>query len=242
MGKKLTATIMGCVASSLIILVLATMTAITYAAPANEPHNADAMWVEPSSVTFDGTNASVGQKFNVTVWLNMTENVFNWQVGLHYNRTQLKCLRALPTAGTSSEYMSGAPGGSTFLKAIDTSFLGNGSILASEACFSPDFIAGPNNGSLFWAEFNVTSLPASGSLTSSINISKEYLPNGAGNTWVHDQPAPAGTDTYWDISTFDAAYTIVPEFSYLILPIFLAATIIAVVFSKRVSQRQIKKV
>jgi hypothetical protein len=239
MGKKLTATIMACVGSSLIILVLATMAATAYAA--NEPHNADAMWVEPSSITFTPANVSLGLKFNVTLWLNMTKDVFNYQVALHYNRTQLKALRVFATAPPTSEYMASSSGGTTFVKSIDTSFLGNGSILVSETCSAPDYIPGPNSGSLFWAEFQIMVLPPSGSSTSKFDISTEYLPNGAGDTWVHDQLAPVGTGTYWNFSTSDAVYNIIPEFSYLILPIFLAVTTIAIIFSKKMSQRQIKK-
>jgi hypothetical protein len=191
------------------LLLMGVSNVLVMADTSSEPHTADAMWVEPSSVTFTNVNGSVGQKFNVTVWLNMTKDVFNYQVGLHYNRTQLKCLRVFPTARPTSEYMASSPGGTTFVKIIDTSFLGNGTILASEACSAPDYIPGPNSGSLFWAEFQIMVLPTSGNFTSKFDISKEYLPGGAGNTWVHDQLAPAGTDTYWDFSTFDSMYTFV---------------------------------
>jgi hypothetical protein len=171
------------------------------------PHNADAMWVEsyPSPLSFSTATTSVGAKFNITVCLNVTEDVTNWQVALHYNRIQLKCLRALPTASPTSEYMSGAPSGTSFLKAIDTSFLGNGSILASEACFAPEYISGPHSGTLFWAEFEILIGPdkVNTVLTSMIDISTEYQANGAGNTWVHD----SSTDTYWGLTCSDAIYT-----------------------------------
>jgi hypothetical protein len=174
-----------------------------------EPHGADAMWVEPSSITFTNVNGSIGQKFNMTLWLNMTKDVFNYQVALRYNRTQLKCLRVIPTARPTSVYMSSAPSGTTFSKVIDTSFLGNGSILASETCSAPDYIPGPNSGSLFWAEFQIMVLPTSGNFTSKFDISTEYLPGGAGNTWAHMRDPDTGEEHYWDINTFDAVYTFI---------------------------------
>jgi hypothetical protein len=136
---------------------------------------ADAMWVEPSSIVFSITNASIGTKFNVTIELNMTEDIFAYQVGLHYNRTQLMCTRAGYTAGATSDYFRGH---TTFIPPlspeIDTSFLGNGSVLATESCLGTDNITGPRSGSLFWAEFQILVVPTAGNLTSKLDISSEY--------------------------------------------------------------------
>jgi hypothetical protein len=177
------------------------------------PQNANAMWVEtyPSPLSFTtGGGTLPGAKFNITVCMNITQNVFNYQVALHYNRIQLKALRAFPTAPPMSEFMSnGGVSGTTFAKTIDTSFLGNGSILVSETCSAPEFITGPNSGTLFWAEFQIMLAPdkVNTVLTSVIDIASEYLPGGAGNTWVHDQPAPAGTGSYWNVACSNATYT-----------------------------------
>jgi hypothetical protein len=184
-----------------IILLLNFMTFIAVAGVPPEPHNADAMWVEPSSVTFDASNASVGAKFNVTVWLNMTENVFVYQIAMLYNRTQLKCARAAFTAVTTSMYMlghgttaSGSP------PVIDTSFLGNGSVLASESCTGSDLIPGPHNGSLIWAEFQVLVVPTAGNLTSNFDITTKYPTF----TWVRDPDLAKIA-----ITTYSAAYKFV---------------------------------
>jgi hypothetical protein len=120
---------------------------------------ANAMWVEPSNVSLTGDSATVGYRFNVTVWLNMTQDIFSYQVGLLYNRTQLKCDRAGFTDGGTSEYFTGQYSGAWMR--IDTSFLGNGSILACECCMRSDCIAGPHVGSLIWAEFEVVAAPSS---------------------------------------------------------------------------------
>jgi len=146
------------------------------------PHTADSMWVEPTSVVFTTSNASVGQKFNVTVWMNITENVFSYQIGLHYNRTQLMCTRAGYTAGMTSNYFK-THTTSSEPPIIDTSTLGNGSVLAFETLEGNDFVPGPHCDSLVWVEFEILQVPSVGNLTSTFDISTEY----PSNTWVLDQ-------------------------------------------------------
>jgi hypothetical protein len=216
------------------ILLLNMITALAMAGVASEPHVADAMWVEPSSVTFDVLNASVGQKFNVTVWLNMTEDLFSYQIAMHYNRTLLKCTQAKFTAGGTSNYFSGHATVSPTPN-IDTSSAGNGSILACEACLGDDFVAGPHSESLIWAEFQILTVSSAGTYTSKFDISKDYLPNGAGDTWITD---PSGV-IYLEFTPYDGNYSIVPEFSYLlILPIFVALTTLALAYSKKTYQKK----
>ena len=231
--KKATA-ILGSIAGLLLISLIAMTARLTYADTSNQPHAADAMWVEPSSVTFDTSNATLGQKFNVTVWLNISSawTAFSYQIALHYNRTQLQCTRTGFTAGTKSQFFVGhATSGYT---TIDTSFLGNGSILASESSLDTNQ-SGPHADSLIWAEFQILIVPTSGSLTSMFDISKEYKLNGDGNTWVDT----TGLGVYLDpLSVSDGNYLVIPEFSILlILPIFLVSTTLAVVFSRKTQRK-----
>ena len=121
--------------------------------------SANAMWVEPSNVTLTGGSATVGYRFNVTVWLNVTQNMYAYQVGLLYNRTQLKCDRAGFTYGGTSEYFIGHYSCTEML--IDTGCQGNGSIAAGECCLGSDCIMGPRAGSLIWLEFEVVAAPQS---------------------------------------------------------------------------------
>lgn len=131
--------------------------------------NASVMWVEPSRVSLPKDSAAVGYRFNVTVWLNMNQDIFSYQVGLLYNRTQLKCDRAGFTDGGMSEYFTGHY--SSAWMRIDTSYLGNGSILAAECCIRSDNISGPRVGSLIWGEFEVVAAPSSNmSFTSMFDI------------------------------------------------------------------------
>jgi hypothetical protein len=208
--------------------MLTIMIAPTFADTPNEPHPADSMWVEPSNVTFDNSNASVGTtKFNVTVWLNITEDVFTYQIGMLYNHTQLLCTRSGYTGPTgTSMYFSGHTGVTSPSPVIDTSFLGNGSILATETCQGTDNVTGPHSGSLIWAEFQIVLAPTgNGNLTSMFDIATRY----SATTWVKDP-----TLTKIDLSTpGNAQYVfIVPEF-LLILPIFMALTLCAAAVSRK---------
>jgi PKD repeat protein len=180
-------------------LVLSSLTVCSMADVSKEPHNADAMWVEPSTITLNNVTGYVGMKFNVTVWLNMTENIFGYEIALHYNRAQLMCTRAKFTAGTTSNYFAGHY---TEISGpvIDTSYLGNGSVLAFESCEASDYIPGPNNGSLIWAEFQILTVPSSGNFTSSFDITSEY----PDNTWVKDPNL-----NLLSITTYNGAYTFI---------------------------------
>jgi hypothetical protein len=134
--------------------------------------NANCMWMEPKWID---PSTSAGTRFNVTVWLNVTtDNVFGYQVALLYNRTQLECTRA----NFTDDFMDSPPSGLQNSLRIDTSELGNGSIIAFQSCKGDEFITTPKCGTLIWIEFQVISTP----LTSNIDISTEYPLK----TWVQD--------------------------------------------------------
>jgi hypothetical protein len=144
-------------------------------------HASNAMWIEKPITALTLDNANVGSRFNITVWLNLTQNIFGYQIALLYNRTQLECTRVGLTSGTTSCYFAGHAaqiGGPV----VDTSFLGNGSILIIESCVGCDFVQGPRCSSLIWAEFEVAAVPSVKNLVSGLDISTEY----SDNTWVLD--------------------------------------------------------
>jgi hypothetical protein len=166
-----------------------------------EPHDRDAMWVEPLWSNFTTASTIVGDRFNITVAMNFTEDVFNYQVALLYNRSQLECTNGGFTAGAKSEYFS--PHGTTTGFIIDTSFLGNGSILATETCSAPDFIPGNHSGTLIWGEFKILqgvniTYPLMSSL---FDISSNYASGGAGNTFV-----ARSSILFWDFTPSDGNY------------------------------------
>jgi hypothetical protein len=167
----------------LAVILMSFMIVLTMAQAPSEPHNADAMWVEPSSDTFVNgmPNATVGQKFNVTVWLNMTEDIYGWQVKMRFNTTQLNVTRAGLTAGGASMYFSGHVT-TTAPAAIDNTL---GTVLVFESCQGfTDFIPGPHGDSLFWAEFAIHAAPTMGNFASKLDISTEYGTTSRANTWV----------------------------------------------------------
>jgi hypothetical protein len=198
-----------------------------------EPHNADAMWIEPSNYGFDTNNASVGTMFNVTVAMNFTEDVFAWQVVMYYNATQLNCTRVGATAPPTSDYMAGHS--TTFSKAINPGAYPplNGSlqsVLASETASSPDFIPGPHNGTLFWAEFEILLAPTTDqNLTSKLDISTEYV---ASNTYVWDPTGNSLAFTPCDSAGAQERPEFGPELGPLMIAIFMISTLAVVILSK----------
>jgi hypothetical protein len=222
----------GTLASLLMIMLMAMIAAPVNAGTPSQPHNANAMWVEPGTITLN--TSSIGTTFNATVSLNLTDSIYGYQVALRYNRTLLKCSRAGFTDGITSNYCSGhttIQGGPT----IDTSGLGNGSVQAGESLLGNDFVPGPNNGTLVWIEFQVLNftafIPPSGSIITTLDIGTEY----PSNTYALAQDGITNVD----FAASNATITITPEFPYLaILPIFMALTLAGAVLSRR--QKKLK--
>jgi len=227
--------VLGTLASSLLMMLLVS------AAPAfaviNEPHNADAMWIEPKDTVFYTNTTSVGFKFNVTVAMNFTGDTFAWQAVIYYNATQLNCTRVGATAPPTSEFMTGHS--TTFTKAINPGAYPpvNGtlkSVLAAETMFAPDFAPGPHSGTLFWAEFQILLAPGAGQpLNSTFDISTEYALT---DTYVWD---PTGNS--YTFTPSDGNFSFIPEFfGSLTLIIFLTSTLAAMIFSRNRISKNLK--
>jgi hypothetical protein len=222
----------GTIASSVLMMLLI-CTAPAFAQIV-EPHNADAMWIEPSVNNFDTSNTNVGFKFNVTVAMNFTGNAFAWQAVIYYNSTQLNCTRVGPTASPSSDFMTGHA--TTFTKAISPGAYPpvNGSlqsVLVQETCSAPDFVPGPRSGTLLWAEFEIMLAPGAGeNLTSKFDISYEY---NLTNTYVWDE-----TGTPYNFTPKDASYSFAPELGPLMIAIFMTSTLAAVIVSKNLNSKK----
>ncbi|MEM2550072.1 MAG: cohesin domain-containing protein, partial [Nitrososphaerota archaeon] len=136
------------------------------------------MWIEPPAINLSTQTVSPGYRFKVTVMLHSEKNVYSYQIGLKYDREQLKCTRAGFTQNFTAGHDTQTAG-----PIIDTSYLGNGTVLATESCKGEDFIPGPREGSLLWVEFEVIKAPGKyEELTSTISISAFY----PGDTWVKD--------------------------------------------------------
>jgi hypothetical protein len=126
-----------------------------YASEPTEPHNADAIWLEPSIIDVSGV--SVGYKFNVTAWANSSKETAGWQVWIYYPSAYLNATRAGYTAGSKSEFyqnITTLPLAPVFREENDT----HNYVQFGESWFMGSY-RGPGYGSLCWIEFEVMALP-----------------------------------------------------------------------------------
>ena len=148
----------------------------------NEPHQANAMWIEPSWVNLTGV--SVGHRFNVTLWVNMTtgfEAIIAWQFFMIYDKAYLNATRAGYTAGDKSQFFENI----TTLPVLPSFSYYNAThnyVMHGE-CWFMGPMRGAGYGSLSWVEFEVVAAPP---FTCTLDISTEYHPP-TGWTYVLDQ-------------------------------------------------------
>jgi hypothetical protein len=164
-------------------IVSAPIVLLVRASTPTEPHAGDAMWTEPSLIDLSTATVSVGYKFNVTVWINLTLASASWQFVLAYDNSQLNATRAGYTAGTHSDFFNGLAN-----VGLSPSFYvynaTHNAVLCAETLMLA--IRDPGYGSLEWVEFQVMSVPPSGqTFTSMIGMTDVY-PGGSGDTYAQD--------------------------------------------------------
>jgi len=151
----------------MVFLLMFTYTRMVNAKPA------EAMWIEPSELSFYTNTTYVGQKFNVTLWVNLTVDSYSWQFHLEFNTTQLNATRSAYTAGTPpgsmSDWATHRTGGTTVpvVPNIDNVV---GFVEYGESCSGAYYVPGPVVGSLAWVEFEILTEPMEGTLTSQFDI------------------------------------------------------------------------
>jgi hypothetical protein len=164
--------------------------ALVFAQPPSEPHNANSMWIEPSSLSFSTASTNVGTRFNVTLYANIThttgvDGIGGWQFKMSYDSSQLNATRALYKSGKTS-------GQSQFFENITvktlTPTLKPGSVTFGESWAGDPttgpFAFPPIMGGLAIVEFNITAAPPpGGKLTSVLDISTGWA---SGDTFVVD--------------------------------------------------------
>lgn len=142
-------------------LLLMTILLPTHADEPSEPHPGNAMWLEPSIKDLNGK--PVGFKFNVTVWLNITDPspgdyIGAWQFAVAYSKAYLNATRAGYTAGTKSDFfrdITTMPTTPSF-GSLNTT---HNYILHAESWMMGD-MRSPGYGSLSWIEFKIISIPS----------------------------------------------------------------------------------
>jgi hypothetical protein len=192
--------------------------ASVYGAVPEEPHNANAMWVEPSLINV--TDSSIGDKFNVTVWLNVTVDCGCWQFKMLYNKNQLKIVSVTltGTGGGKSDFFEKS-GSTTFPAPPD---FGSYDETRNFTLVGESWLMGPFGtgvGSLSYVEFEIIAEPP---FTGMLDISTLYPPD----TYIRD---PDFEKTPLNIGDT----TIIPEFHSELLVIFVSLSLIAAFLSAK---------
>jgi len=188
-----------------------------YAGEPSEPHDANAMWVEPSTV--DLTGHSVGYLFNVTVWVNSSlGECASWEFMLVYDRTLLEAVRCGYTAGGKSQFFENI---ATLLLEPDLVIINvtHAYVLHAELWGMSGPYRGPGYGSLSWIEFNLTAVPIDTILVFNPDVTETYLQDS-------DQ-------TMIPLSTYDCH--VIPEFpGHLILTLMILLTLAVAIIPKKI--------
>jgi len=168
------------------LLLVSMMPAFLTPASAEYPENS--MWIEPSTINLETATASLGYKFNVTVYIKLGSNPTGvcgaWQFLMSYNSAYLNATRAGYTAGGKSEFFSNvstvplAPAFYASSVKIGESWGGTG----------PKRTV-PGSGSLAWVEFEVIATPGKGEsvnfnldISSGISTGDTYALDGNGDS------------------------------------------------------------
>lgn len=136
----------------------------------SEPHNADAMWIEPSTATMPAS-CGIGYRFNVTVYVNLTFVSGAWEFKMLYERNRLNCTGCWYTAGTKSQFFENisSVGVSPSYGAYDAT---RDRVQFGESWTGLGPMRSPGYGSLARVEFEVVAEPSENqTLTSWIDIS-----------------------------------------------------------------------
>ena len=168
-----------------IISIMLAATSVNALIP-SEPHNANAMWIEPSLIELNATEIAAGYKFNVTFWANSSLETKGWQFWLIYPNAYINATRAGYTAGTKSEFME-----EVTTMPLTPHMIINWNATHNRLDFGEAWLMGdynsPGYGSLCWVEFEVVTLPPENVL---INIPLDIK-------WAYETMDPPQTYLYY---------------------------------------------
>lgn len=137
--------------------------------PVAHSHDANAIWLEPSTVNLSG--AQVGSRFNITAWVNLTVQSFAWQVKIPFNSTYFSGVRAGYTAGVTSNFFAGHT--TVSVNPVMDNHIGY--IMFGECLLGGSARREPGYGSLMWVEFELVEMPPQNCFT--FNFSTPYGEN-----------------------------------------------------------------
>jgi len=152
-----------------------------------------AFWIIPETKAYDTNTASVGTKFNVTVWVATTvAKSYDWQAAVYYNQVQLNCTNlwmSAPLNDMSAWFKNNGVTPQVY-GGFSTSFgfdIGMAYVLVGETLKAgapgPQWIPASTD-TLFIAEFEIMAAPGPGDTLSSL---LQFSPVGAvWGTFVDD--------------------------------------------------------
>ncbi len=133
-----------------LILAMVSSPIIVIASEPSEPHQPNALWIEPSTVSVE----TQGERFNLTVWLNITEECFAWQLKILFNSSYFNVSRLGYTDGEKSDFFSDHS--TITIPPIIENI--QGYVIVGETLLEND-TRSPGYGSLLWIEFSLKTLP-----------------------------------------------------------------------------------
>jgi len=161
------------------------------------PPQAPAFWITPETLSYDTNHYHVGDKFNVTVWINTTGPSYAWQVQVDFNVSQINAVRADYTGAGKSMFFTGH--GTVAVSAtVDNT---TGAVVHGESLIGIDQAAA-GFGSLFWVEFMIAAAPAGNETLTSL-VSVDSNPD---NTFILDSDSNSVPGVSMGSATYTLSY------------------------------------
>lgn len=129
-----------------------------YASVPDEPHDANAIWIEASTIDLTDGTVEVNDKFNVTVWANVTEISASWEFKIAYDKNYLDATGCGYTNGMKSEFFANITT-IPLVPSYDPHNTTHDYVLHGELWGLSGPFRNPGYGSLAWVEFTVVAIP-----------------------------------------------------------------------------------
>ena len=168
-GEGITNKILSKLVAIAVCLTLLFGTVPVFAGLPTEPHPGNAMWIEPSTLSFSTDTVSPGYRFNVTVCINFTsidpgDYIGAWQFVIAYEKAYLNATGCWYTAGTMSQWFKDA--GVTGTMPVTPSFGSlndtHNYVLHGETWLSGPMVPEGTPGTLSKVEFEIIAAPPKG--------------------------------------------------------------------------------